>query len=101
MRVDAHPCEQGVYFLVLVDDVAGIYGGGMPLETDGLVVGNAISETVHLVEFIEEKRWIVLHSGRRTWFVREHSQKTLPCGTILRGRKHILPHAKFQFSNHF
>lgn len=49
MGVDAHPCKKSLDFLMLVDDVAGVNDGDVTLETDGLVMGNAISEAVHLV----------------------------------------------------
>ncbi|MGX8695557.1 MAG: hypothetical protein ACSW8D_04170 [Prevotella sp.] len=42
LAVDAHPREQGLDFLILVEDEPGIDDGLLQEETDRFVVGDAV-----------------------------------------------------------
>ena len=101
LAVDAHPREQGLDFLVLVEDEACIDDGLLQEEADGLVVGDTVSEGVDFVKLVEDIRVVVLHLRRGAGFVGEDAEQGAACHAVLHGREHVFPDAELEAGEEF
>ena len=101
LAVDAHPREQGLDFLVLVEDEASIDDGLLQEEADGFVVGDAVAEGIDLVKLVEDIRVVVLHLRRGAGFVGEDAEQGAACHAVLHGREHVFPDAELEAGEEF
>jgi hypothetical protein len=65
-------------------------------ETDRFMMRNTVPEGVDFVQFIENIRVIILVPTSGTAFIRENIEKSSPCYSVLKRRKHIFPDSEVE-----
>ena len=101
LAVDAHPREEGLDFLILVEDEPCIDDGLLQEEADWLVMGDTVTKGVNLVKFVENVRVVVLHLRRGTGFVGKDAEQGAARNAILHGREHVFPDAELKAGEQF
>ena len=101
LAVDAHPGEEGLDFLVFVEDEACVDDGLLQEEADGFVMGDAVAESVDFVKLVENIRVVVLHLRRGACFVGEDAEQGAACHAVLHRREHVFPDAELEACKEF
>ena len=101
LAVNAHPAEEGLDFLVLVEDKPCVDDGLLKEEANRLVVGDAVAQGVDFVKLVEDVRVVVLHLRRGAVFVGEDAEKRAASESVLHGREHVFPDAELEAGEEF